>query len=100
MSDELFVDGISGVGFGKGAVRIDFFAFSAENPDGKGKPAKENKQRLVMTTEGFVESFALLAGVMEKLKAAGLVTKRPAAVGEKSQTPATGNDPESPSPNF
>ncbi|MFU2210501.1 hypothetical protein [Solidesulfovibrio sp. C21] len=100
MSDELFVDGISGVGFGKGAVRIDFFAFSAENPDGKGKPAKENKQRLVMTTEGFVESFALLAGVMEKLKAAGLVTKRPAGVGEKSQTPATGNDPECPSPNF
>ena len=100
MSDELFVDGISGVGFGKGAVRIDFFAFSAENPDGKGKPAKENKQRLVMTTEGFVESFTLLAGVMDKLKDAGLVAPRPAAGATGTGTPPAGSGAASPSPNF
>ena len=100
MSDELFVDGISGVGFGKGAVRIDFFALSADAVDAKGQPAKERRQRLVMTTEGFVESFALLAGVMEKLKAAGLVSQRPAAASEKTKNPAQGNDPASPSPNF
>ncbi|EFL51753.1 conserved hypothetical protein [Solidesulfovibrio fructosivorans JJ]] len=100
MSDELFVDGISGIGFGKGAVRIDFFALSADSLDGKGKPAKERKQRLVMTTEGFIESFAMLAGVMEKLKTAGLVAKRPAADGGKTQKPPQENDPGSPSPNF
>ena len=99
MSDELFVDGILGIGFGKGAVRIDFFAMG-EGLDAKGQPTKERRQRLVMTTEGFVESFALLAGVMEKLKAAGLVAQRPAAASEKTKNPAQGNDPASPSPNI
>ena len=39
MSEEVFADGILGVGFGKGAVRIDFFALSAETTDAKGQPA-------------------------------------------------------------
>ncbi len=98
MSDELFVDGISGIGFGKGAVRIDFFALSGDAVDAKGQPARERKQRLVMTTEGFVESFAMLAGVMEKLKAQGVVAARPAG---KAADPAAGKDGSgSPSPNF
>lgn len=97
MSDELFVDGILGIGFGKGAVRIDFFAMG-EGLDAKGQPTKERRQRLVMTTEGFVESFALLAGVMEKLKAAGLVAPRPAA--SANGTPPAGSGAASPSPNF
>lgn len=99
MSDELFVDGILGVGFGKGAVRIDFFAMG-EGLDAKGQPVKERKQRLVMTTEGFVESFAMLAGVMEKLKAAGLVAQRPAAGATGAGTPPAGSGAASPSPNF
>lgn len=99
MSDELFVDGILGIGFGKGAVRVDFFAMG-EGLDAKGQPTKERRQRLVMTTEGFVESFALLAGVMEKLKAAGLVAPRPAASATGTGTPPAGNGAASPSPNF
>lgn len=100
MSDELFVDGILGVGFGKGAVRLDFFSMG-DGLDAKGQPVKERKQRLVMTTEGFVESFALLAGVMEKLKAAGLVTARPggAQSAEAAKQPAAGETAR-PSPNF
>ncbi|WP_300163986.1 hypothetical protein [Solidesulfovibrio sp.] len=105
MSDELFVDGILGVGFGKGAVRIDFFAMG-EGLDAKGQPTKERKQRLVMTTEGFVESFAMLAGVMEKLKAAGLVAARPATTGDQAKAAegaaggSGGAGGSSPSPNF
>ncbi|HCR12532.1 hypothetical protein [Solidesulfovibrio sp.] len=99
MSDELFVDGILGIGFGKGAVRIDFFAMG-EGLDAKGQPTKERRQRLVMTTEGFVESFALLAGVMEKLKAAGLVAPRPAPGATGTGTPPAGSGAASPSPNF
>ena len=95
MSDELFVDGI----LGKGAVRIDFFAMG-EGLDAKGQPTKERRQRLVMTTEGFVESFALLAGVMEKLKAAGLVAPRPAPGATGTGTPPAGSGAASPSPNF
>jgi len=97
MTEELFVDGILGVGFGKGAVRIDFFAMAADAVDAKGQPVRERRQRLVMTTEGFIESFALLAGVMEKLQTQGLVPARqprPAANLKDVSSPA------SPSPNF
>ena len=101
MSEEVFADGILGVGFGKGAVRIDFFALSADVADAKGQPAKERRQRIVMTTEGFVEAYAMLSGVMEKLQAQGLVRRQgPGAAAPdkagKDQTPASG----SPSPNF
>lgn len=102
MREELFVDGISGIGFGKGAVRIDFFAMSPDALDGKGKPAKEHRQRLVMTTEGFAEAFTLLSGIMEKLQRAGMLptppTPRP---GEKAGTATdTATGAASPSPNF
>jgi hypothetical protein len=101
MSEEVFADGILGVGFGKGAVRIDFFALSAETVDARGQPAKERRQRIVMTTEGFVEAFAMLSGVMEKLQAQGLVRRQsgaatPAGQGGTAAQPAS----DSPSPNF
>ncbi len=101
MSEETFVDGILGVGFGKGAVRIDFFTLSADAVDAKGQPVKERSRRVVMTTEVFVESFAMLSGVMEKLKAAGVVRQAPAKsaaeAGDGEATPGGGG---SPSPNF
>ncbi len=86
MSDELFADGVLSVGFGKGAVRIDYFALG-ETLDEQGQPLKEHRQRIVMTTEGFVESFALMAGVIEKLKAAGVIAARPAAAQGENQGP-------------
>ena len=104
MSEELFVDGILGVGYGKGAVRIDFFALSPDAVDAKGQPAKERRQRIVMTTEGFVEAFALLAGVMDKLQAQGVVRRQtaPAPTGPEpaAGTVAPKTDEACPSPNF
>ena len=97
MSEELFADGILGIGYGKGAVRIDFFALSAEAVDAKGQPAKERRQRIVMTTEGFVEAFTMLSGVMDKLQAQGIVRRQTAAAPGQDAPKA---DPGSPSPNF
>lgn len=104
MTEELFADGILGIGYGKGAVRIDFFALSADAVDAKGQPAKQRRQRIVMTTEGFVEAFTMLSGVMDKLQAQGVVRRQtaggpadaPAASGKAA--PKTGKG--SPSPNF
>jgi hypothetical protein len=101
MSEEVFADGILGVGFGKGAVRIDFFALSAETTDAKGQPAKERRQRIVMTTEGFIDAYAMLSGVMEKLQAQGLLRRldpgaAASAKGGEAPAPVSG----SPSPNF
>jgi len=97
MSEELFADGILGIGYGKGAVRIDFFALSADAVDAKGQPAKERRQRIVMTTEGFVEAFTMLSGVMDKLQAQGIV-RRQTVVAPGQDAPKA--DPGSPSPNF
>ena len=96
MTEEVFVDGILGIGFGKGAVRIDFFGLSADAVDAKGQPAKERRQRIVMTTEGFIEAFTLLSGVMDKLQAQGVVRRQTAA--PSADAPASGEA--SPSPNF
>ena len=104
MSEELFADGILGIGYGKGAVRIDFFTLSADAVDAKGQPAKERRQRVVMTTEGFVEAFALLTGVMDKLQAQGVVRRQsapaPASPGTACGTDAAKADEACPSPNF
>ena len=100
MSEELFADGILGIGYGKGAVRIDFFALSAEAVDAKGQPAKERRQRIVMTTEGFVEAFTMLSGVMDKLQAQGIVRRQTAAASAAPGQDAPKADPGSPSPNF
>lgn len=100
MSEELFADGILGVGYGKGAVRIDFFTLSADAVDAKGQPAKERCQRIVMTTEGFVEAFALLAGVMDKLQAQGVVRRQAAPASATAATDTPNANEGSPSPNF
>lgn len=100
MSEELFADGILGIGYGKGAVRIDFFALSAEAVDAKGQPAKERRQRIVMTTEGFVEAFTMLSGVMDKLQAQGIVRRQTVAAPAAPGQDAAKADPGSPSPNF
>ena len=100
MSEELFVDGILGVGYGKGAVRIDFFALSADAVDAQGQPAKARCQRIVMTTEGFVEAFSLLAGVMDKLQAQGVVRRQTAPAPATAATDAPNANEGSPSPNF
>ncbi|MFP5258663.1 MAG: hypothetical protein ACLGQH_06535 [Acidobacteriota bacterium] len=100
MSEELFADGILGIGYGKGAVRIDFFALSAEAVDAKGQPAKERRQRIVMTTEGFVEAFTMLSGVMDKLLAQGVVRRQTAAASDAPGQDAPKDDLDSPSPNF
>ena len=109
MSDETFVEGILGVGLGKGALRIDFYGI-AEGVDEKGHPARERKHRLIMTTESFVETFNALQGVMTKLKEGGLVREGAAPAGETPGKPAGGTpgkqgegEPGSPppvSPNF
>ncbi len=97
MLDEKFVDGIQSVGLGKGAVRIDFFG-AGQGVDAKNQPVKELRQRIIMTTESFVESFNTLQGVMKRLVDAGVVKPQPQA-GDNKKTEAEGDKPTI-SPNF
>ncbi len=102
MSDETFVEGILGVGLGKGALRIDFYGI-AEGVDEKGHPARERKHRLIMTMESFVETMNALQGVMTKLKEGGLVRDGASPAGGTAPQGAGGDAPGTPppvSPNF
>lgn len=82
MADEVFVDGILGVGLSQGALRVDFFTVSDVS-----KASRETKLRLIMTTEGFVTIYAHLTQVMEQLKKAG-GAPRPADAAPQAQAPA------------
>jgi hypothetical protein len=101
MTHELFVDGVLGIAYGKGAVRIDFCTLSPDAVDAKGQPVRERSQRIVMTTEVFMESVAMLQGVAEKLKAQGVAVRR--ALADAPAAEAGDDEPKaggSPSPNF
>jgi hypothetical protein len=101
MTSELFVDGILGVAFGKGAVRVDFFTLSPDAVDAKGQPVRERSQRVVMTTEVFMESVAMLQGIKDKIEAQGLIAHRhPKKDGPGGPAPGRAKKDESPSPNF
>jgi len=99
MSDETFVEGVLGVGLGKGALRIDFYGI-AEGVDEKGHPARERKHRIIMTMESFVETMGALQGVMAKLKENGLIRENAGKEGEAAKAPGDPGTPPPVSPNF
>lgn len=69
MHDDVFVDGVLGAGFSNGAVRIVLHSL-VHDPQVR----KEPTVRLIMTSEGFLDVYARLTEVMEKLKSTGQLT--------------------------
>ncbi len=70
---ELFADGIGDISFGAGVVRIDLYSFSATDKDAAGNPGRELRQRVIMSPQGFVESFAAMQAMIGRLRQAGIV---------------------------
>lgn len=75
---QIFVDGVSEVSFGQGAVRIDFYTLSHDKRDAEGNPARILVQRLVMTPQGFADSLGPLQATAEKLVQVGILSRREA----------------------
>ncbi|GFK93491.1 hypothetical protein NNJEOMEG_01324 [Fundidesulfovibrio magnetotacticus] len=73
---DVFVDGVLGAGFSKGAVRVRFYGL-----DMGQEVRQEHNLSLVMTVEGFLEVHAKFAEVMAQLKKSGLVKELPPAGG-------------------
>jgi len=97
MPSELFADRIAEIAVTGTVVRLDFASFSVTARDSGNQPTLEHRQRVVMPTEGFVQSFALMAKVMQDLEKRGLVRRA-----EPAADPA-GSGPTAPapvSPNF
>lgn len=76
MIDEIYVDGVLAAGFHRGMLRIEFFSVApgAGSPGGPAsEERKQPRQRLIMTPQGFAETYGVFTEIMLKLKQAGLL---------------------------
>ncbi len=70
MSAEMFADGIERITTQGGVVRIDYVSVS---PGSAGHPAIQQRQRIIMSLQGFVNAFATLQEMVQKLAKAEAV---------------------------
>jgi hypothetical protein len=77
MSDELFADGVGEIALTGAVIRLDLVSLSPTERDENKKPKPVFRQRVVMPVEGFVQSFALMAQVMQQLEKNGVIKKAP-----------------------
>jgi hypothetical protein len=92
MENELFADSIGEISVTGAVVRIDLASLSPTERDADKKPKPVFRQRVVMPVEGFVQSFALMAQVMQQLEKTGVIKKAPA----KGDKPTADVKPHSP----
>jgi len=103
MHDELYVDGVLGAVFKRGMLRIDLFTLAPETRT--GAPAEEETkqflQRLVMTPQGFAETYGVFTQIMLRLSQSGVVPAGAAPQQAATQQTSGPSQAEEPlSPNF
>ena len=76
--DELYADRIREVSITGSVIRIDLASLAHEK-GAEGKPELVLRQRVVMSVEGFAQSFGLLVQVMQQLEKQGVVKGASAA---------------------
>lgn len=87
MSDERYADAVGEIALTGPVVRMDLVSLSPTEKDDKGQPKAVFRQRVVMPVDGFVQSFALMARVMQQLEKQGVI-KRAVAEGKEAPPPA------------
>ena len=94
MPEELYADTITGIAITGTVVRIDF-ASLAPTDDASQQPKPVFRQRVIMPVEGFVQSFATMARVMQELEKKGVLRRgEPGhAPGEVTVKPAADRGP-------
>ena len=102
MIPEIFADGIGDISFGNGVIRVDLVSLSATAKDDKGQPLRELRQRVIMSPQGFLETYAAMENVLQKLVEMGVISKRPAqpAAAQPGAAQAPVIPPKPVSPNF
>ncbi|MGN6486206.1 MAG: hypothetical protein ACTHLT_00110 [Devosia sp.] len=78
MQPELYADGISEITVTGSIVRLDLVSLSPTEKDANGQPVPEIRQRIVMSVEGFANSFEVLQKAMQGLIEGGAVRRVPA----------------------
>jgi len=101
MQGELYADAIGEITVTGTVVRLDLVSLSATMRDAAGQPVPEHRQRIVMSLEGFANSFEVLQNAMNGLIDAGAIRRNePSNVIPVNPPRAHGNGPQSASPNF
>ncbi|WP_206524720.1 MULTISPECIES: hypothetical protein [unclassified Devosia] len=101
MQGELYADAIGEITVTGTVVRIDLVSLSATMRDTGGQPIPEHRQRIVMSLEGFANSFEVLQNAMNGLIEAGAIRRNePSNVIPVNPPRANGNSQQSASPNF
>ena len=91
MNEERYADAFGEIHLVGSTVRIDLISLSQDQKDEKGQPKPVFRQRIVMPVDGFLQSFGLMARVMQQLEQQGVIKRQPAdAKGAAAPaTPAT-----------
>jgi hypothetical protein len=109
MHNELYADAIGEITVTGGIVRIDLVSLSPTHKDAAGQPVSELRQRLIMSIEGFANSFEVIQKAMHGLIEAGAIRRTlpdersaAGAAGQPQNGAAKPNGAarQSPSPNF
>ena len=77
MKQEIYADGIGQIHFAGNMVRFDFMTFQP-GPEGTA-PTPEYNERIIMPPYGFLNAFNSMQQLIDKLVAAGVLTKNPQA---------------------
>jgi len=97
--EQRYCDGVEEVSITSGIVRIDFYNYTA-GPKGKdGRPARELSHRVLLSPEGFVQTFTALEQVVKQLQDKGLLQRKAGAAPAAGAKPPV-QAPKGKSPNF
>jgi hypothetical protein len=77
MEQEIFADGIGGIVYEGGVMRIDLMSIVPGQRDKDNKPQMAFRQRIVMPVEGFFRSYATFQEIMGKMEQSGLIARQP-----------------------
>jgi len=102
MQGELYADAVGEITVTGTIVRIDLVSLSATMRDDKGQLVPEHRQRVVMSLEGFANSFDVIQKAMNGLIQAGAIRRNEAEeiTVPLEPKPNGKNGHHSPSPNF
>lgn len=75
---EIYADGIHEISFGNGVIRLDLYSLSTLDKAADGKPKRDLRQRVVLSPQGFLESLAVMQGMVAKLEQAGIIRRQEA----------------------
>lgn len=75
MQNEIYADAIGEITVTGPIVRIDLVSLSATQRDDAGQPVPEFRQRVVMSIEGFANSYEVLQKAMNGLLEAGAIRR-------------------------